>query len=111
MPTTARKMRRHEHEGGVLAVLNPAEVEVDANKFRIGSAKALRWTWYNYGRRQNPENLFYMDYAQENGSVRFRTNWDQIPGTGSLNSAAAFPPLRCSDSSRHLLNMRLFIGP
>ena len=84
-------LRLHFSEGEVLAVWNPAEVEIDANKFRIGSAKALRWTWYYYGRPQNPENLFYMDYAQENGSVLSRTNRDQIPGSGRLNSAGSFP--------------------
>ena len=84
-------LRLHFSEGEVVAVWNPAEVEIDANKFRIGSAKALRWTWYYYGRPQNPENLFYMDYAQENGSVLFRTNWDQIPGSGSLNSTGSLP--------------------
>src|ERR1700722_19365631 len=57
-------LRLYFSEGEVLAVWNPAEVEIDANKFRIGSAKALRWTWYYYGRPQNPENLCYMDYAQ-----------------------------------------------
>jgi hypothetical protein len=84
-------LRLHFSQGEVLAVWNPTEVEIDANKFRIGSAKALRWTWYYYGRPQKPENLFYMDYAHENGSVLFRINWDQIPGSGSLDSADSFP--------------------
>jgi len=77
--------------GEVLAVWNPLDVEIDAREFRIGNAASIRWTWYYYGRPQTPENLFYIDYAKQDGSIAFRTNWDQTPGTGTLDSAASFP--------------------
>jgi hypothetical protein len=72
-------------------VWNPAEVQIDAKKFRIGSAAALRWTWYYYGQAQTPENLFYMDYAQQKDRVAFRTIWNRVPRSGNLDSAAKFP--------------------
>jgi hypothetical protein len=77
--------------GEVLAVWNPLDVEIDAREFRIGNAASIRWTWYYYGRPQIPENLFYIDYAKQDSSIIFRTNWDQTPGTGMLDSATNFP--------------------
>ena len=77
--------------GEVLAVWNPVGVEINATEFRIRCAVAVRWTWYYYGRPQTPENLFYKDYAKKDGGIAFRTNWEQKPGTGTLDSAATFP--------------------
>jgi hypothetical protein len=84
-------LRLRFDQGEVLAVWNPVDVEIDAATFRIGDATALRWTWYYYGRPQTPENLFYHDYAKNDTKIVFRTNWDQIPGTGALKSPVACP--------------------
>jgi hypothetical protein len=84
-------LRIHFNQGEVLAVWNLVEVKIDAKQFRIGSATALRWTWYYYGRSQTPENLFYMDYAKQKDDVVYRTNWNQVPSSGTLDSAAKFP--------------------
>ena len=78
-------------DGEVLAVWNPVDVEIDATRFRIGSATAVPWTWYYYGRPRTPENLFYRDYAKQADNIAFRTNWDQTPATGTLEGAATFP--------------------
>lgn len=84
-------LRLRFDQGEVLAVWNPIDIQIDATTLRIGSATALRWTWYYYGRARSPENLFYRDYAGQEGSVVFRTNWDQTPGTRRLDSANTFP--------------------
>jgi hypothetical protein len=78
-------------EGEVLAVWNPVDVEIDATRFRICGATALRWTWYYYGRPQTPENLYYHDYALQDGRVAFRTNWDLTPVSAIDDSAATLP--------------------
>src|ERR1700751_2220433 len=65
-------------EGEVLTVWDPVMVEIDARKFRIGNASAVRWTWFYYGRAQTPENLFYEDYVLQEDGVAFRTNGDQV---------------------------------
>lgn len=75
----------------VLAVWNPTGAAITATEFRITAATEVRWTWYYYGRPQIPENLFYIDYANHNGEVVFRTNWNQTPDSGQLDSASDFP--------------------
>ncbi|MGA7858884.1 MAG: hypothetical protein WCA11_13190 [Terracidiphilus sp.] len=61
----------HFNQGEVLAVWNPIDVEIDAKQFRIGSATALRWTWYSYGQSQTPVNLRHMDYAKQDSTDKF----------------------------------------
>ncbi len=50
-------LRLHFDGGEALSVWNPSEVLIDESTFRIGSATALRWTSFYYGRPKTPENL------------------------------------------------------
>jgi hypothetical protein len=94
-------LRLRFNEDEILAVWNPADVVITETKFRIGSATALRWTWYYYGRSKTPENLRYKDYAQHDGRIDFRTNSDTIRGNGWLAQDAVFyPAAEMPDSMR-----------
>jgi len=84
------RLRFNEDE--VLAIWDPADAEITETTFRIGSATSIRWTWYYYGRPKTPENLFYIDYAQQDGGIVFRTNWDTILGAGPLGEDAITYP-------------------
>jgi len=86
------------NEGEVLALWNPSDVEITETTFRIGSATALRWTWYYYGRPKTPENLRYIDYAEQDGRIAFRTNRDTTAGAGLLaQDAASYPAAEMPD--------------
>lgn len=82
----------------VLAVWNPADVEINARTFRIGSATALRWTVY-CRLPKTPEHIRYWDFALEDASVAYRTNEDRIPGSGWLDrsAASAYPAVEISE--------------
>jgi hypothetical protein len=96
---TADCLRLQFNEGEVLAVWNASDVEINETTFRIGSATALRWTWYYYGRPKTPENVRYRDYAQQDGRIAFRTNSDTIRGTGWLaQDAVLYPAAEMPDS-------------
>lgn len=91
-------LRLEFNEGEVLAVWNPSDVQITETSFRIGCATALRWTWFYYGRPKTPENLYYLDYAQQDGGIVFRTNWDTIPGNGWLEKdASSYPAVEMPD--------------
>jgi hypothetical protein len=91
-------LRLRFYEGEVLAVWNPSDVQITETTFRIGSATALRWSWFYYGRPKTPENLYYLDYAQQDGGIIFRTNWDTIPGKGWLGKdASSYPAVEMPD--------------
>jgi hypothetical protein len=92
-------LRLRFNEDEILAVWNPADVKITDTTFRIGSATALRWTWYYYGRSKTPENLCSKDYAQQDGRIAYRTNSDTIPGTGWLaqDSASSYPAVDMPD--------------
>jgi hypothetical protein len=83
----------------VLAVWNPADVEVDASTFRIGSATAIRWTEYCCWPK-TPENIRYWDFALEDTRVAYRTNEDRIPGSGWLDGSttSSNPAVEISES-------------
>jgi hypothetical protein len=83
----------------VLAVWNPADLEVDAGTFRIGSATALRWTEYCCWPK-TPENIRYWDFALEDARVAYRTNEDRIPGSGWLDGSttSSYPAVEISES-------------
>ena len=85
-------LRLHFNEGEVLAVWNPSDVQITELTFRIASATALRWTWFYYGRPKTPDNLYYRDYAQQEGGIIYRTNGEMIPGEGwPGNDARSYP--------------------
>ena len=65
----------------VLAVWNPRNVEITRERFRIGSADAMRFTYF-YGHPRDASNILYRDYSLQNGLVLFRTNEDRVPGSG-----------------------------
>jgi len=67
----------------VLAVWNPADVEISERLIRIGSASAIRLSWYGSDPKV-PATIRYRDFAFIDGSVAFRTNMDTTPGTGWL---------------------------
>ena len=93
-------LRLRFNEDEILAVWNPANVEINETTFRIGSATAVRWTWYYYGRPKTPENLRYWDYVRQDGKIAFRTNWNTIPGSGWLEQdAASYPAVEMPDSA------------
>lgn len=77
----------------VLAVWNPLDVEITSKHLRIGSADAMRFTQYYWGRPQLPENILYRDYALQEGLVQFRTNLDRVPGSGWMDESTtiSFP--------------------
>ena len=66
----------------ILAVWNPKDVEIGPSRFRIGSADAIRFTYYWWDRPRTPENIFYRDYALQDGRIVFRTNEHRVPGSG-----------------------------
>jgi len=68
----------------MLAVWNPTEIEINAKRFRIGCATAMRFTYYFWDRPRLPENIFYRDYAIHDGLIVFRTNEIIVPGSGWL---------------------------
>jgi len=67
----------------ILAVWNPAEVELQEKSIRIGRASAIRLSWYG-SYPKVPANIRYKDFAFIDGSVAFRTNVNTTPGTGWL---------------------------
>jgi hypothetical protein len=84
----------------VLAVWNPADLKIDETTFRIVSATAIRSTWYYFDRPKTPDNLRYWDYAQHDGRIAFRTNWNTVPGSGWLEpDAASYPAVEMPDSA------------
>jgi hypothetical protein len=70
-------------EEDILAVWNPADVEITERFIRIGSASAIRLSWYGNSPKV-PANIRYGDFALIDGSVAFRTNVDTTPGSGWL---------------------------
>lgn len=83
----------------VLALWNPTEIEINAERFRIGRATAMRFTYYFWDRPRLPENIFYRDYAIHDGLIVFRTNEDIVPGSGWLpeSTIASFAAVEIID--------------
>ena len=66
----------HFNEGELLRVWAPLGATVDADAFRIGDAKRVRWEWFYYGRPQIPANIYFEDFTVEGPETRSETNVD-----------------------------------
>jgi hypothetical protein len=86
-------------EDEVLTVWNPRDVEIGPARFRIGSADAMRFTYYWWNRPRTPENIFYRDYALHEGLIVFRSNEDRVPGSGWMpdETTRSHPAVEISD--------------
>ena len=91
-------LRLRFNDDEVLAVWNPSDVEINETTFRIGRATAVRWTWYYHGRPKTPDNLRYLDYAEDDGRIAFRTNGNTIRSSDWLEqNAATYPAVEMPD--------------
>jgi hypothetical protein len=90
----------------VLALWNPIDVRIDASQFRVGSATAMRYTYYG-NREKLPGNIRYRDYAFHNGLVIFRTNENRVPGSGWMpeETASTSPAVELTGTDFRLIRL------
>ena len=82
-----------------LTVWNPTDVQIDASRCHIGSATAMRLTWYYGDRPKLAENILYREYSVQGRLISFRTNEHRTPGSGTLHESAIgqFPAVEIAD--------------
>lgn len=85
----------------VLAVWNPDHIEINAQRFKIGLADAMRYTRYYPDRPKIAENILYRDYLIQDRFIAYRTNEDRVPGSGWMpeSTRASFPAIEIGDGN------------
>jgi hypothetical protein len=79
-------LRLNFSDDETLAIWDPTGIRLEQGELVVLGASAMRWTSYKDLLRLTPESLTYRDYArQEDGTIAFRTNADEIPGTGVMD--------------------------
>jgi hypothetical protein len=64
-----------------LTVWNPTGYSTVGYTIRIADADRVRWEWYYYGRDHTPDNLFFHDYAKQDGKISVsRSHGSDNPG-------------------------------
>ena len=79
------------NQGELLQVWEPLEWVFDADDFRIGNARRVRWQWYSYGQPRTPEFLYFKDYVRTRDglSISERT-FRHIPCRPELSAPAVW---------------------
>ena len=75
------------NEGEILEVWNPSTLVIEETTVKIQTASKVKWSWYEYGKLREPENLLHYEYVVKGNDVVSTTNslW---PNNPSIHEAA-----------------------
>jgi len=63
-------------EGEKLEIYNPIHIQESSTFLKIIDADRIKLTWFSYGKSQNRDNQYFLDYRKENKKILTETNVD-----------------------------------
>lgn len=56
-------------KGETLEIWYPSNLIIDGTVLKIAKASKVKWSWFNYGKPNDPENLRIQEFIVEDGSI------------------------------------------